>query len=293
VPHDPFSHFRLGLIARGEKAHAEAVAHFESALAANPQYIDALARIAAVKAEQGRVNEAIDRVTRQLQAFPDNPLIHNLLGRLWMQAGNPGRAEEAFKQGVKLNPALPLSYLNLAELYDRTGHLEEAMHEYQTALQTNPKLASAHSLLGMIHERRQEFDQAKVHYQEALKLDPKFAPAANNLAWIYAERGGDVDAALALARSAREQLPQDPSVADTLGWVYYKKNAYLRAIGFLKEAAEKMPDNPLVHYHLGMAYFKNGDAVSARKTLQLSLKLNRSFPGSEEAQQTLKALKEI
>ncbi|MCI0567375.1 MAG: tetratricopeptide repeat protein, partial [Acidobacteria bacterium] len=209
------------------------------------------------------------------------------------QAGNHARAEEAFKQGVQLDPALPLSYMNLAELYDRTGHLEEAMQEYEAALQKNPQLASAHSLLGMLHERRQNFEQAKVHYRDALKLDPKFAPAANNLAWIYAEQGGDVDAALSLARNAREQLPQDPSIADTLGWVYYKKNAYLRAIGFLKEAAEKMPDNPLVQYHLGMAYYKYGDNVSARKTLQLSLKLNRSFPGAEEARQTLKALKEI
>lgn len=293
VPKDTFSHYRLGMIARAEKSPADAITHFENALAGNPNNIDALARIVAIKVEQGKQNEAVERVTRQIQSSPGNPLLHNLLGRVWMQAGNSGKAEEAFKQGAKADPALPLSYMNLAELYEQTGHLDEAIREYEAALKNNPKLASAHSLLGMIHERRQEYDKAKVHYQEALKLDPKFAPAANNLAWIYAERGGDVDAALSLARSAREQLPQDPSVADTLGWLYYKKNAYLRAIGFLKEAAEKMPDNPVVHYHLGMAYFKNGDTVSARKTLQQSLKLNKSFQGSEEAQQTLKTLKEI
>ena len=37
-------------------------------------------------------------------------------------------------------------------------------------------------------------------------------------------RKNDVDAALPLAETAKEALPDDPSVSDTLGWIYYKKN---------------------------------------------------------------------
>jgi len=44
----------------------------------------------------------------------------------------------------------------------------------------------------------------------------------------------------------------------TLGWVYYKKNIFSRAILYLKEGVEKIPDNPIMRYHLGMAYLKRG-----------------------------------
>jgi tetratricopeptide (TPR) repeat protein len=292
-PKDPFSHYRLGLIARAERNDPNALSHFEEALLGNPQYIDALTQIAAIRLTQGKPNEARERVHKQLDVAPKNPMLYNLLGRLWMQAKDFSLAEEAFKKAIELDPSVPLSYMNLAETYSHTGRLEEAAREYEAVLKTNPKVASAHALLGMIYEKRKDTGKARVHYQEALKLDPKFAPAANNLAWIYGEEGGDIDQALTLAQTARKQLPQDPSVADTLGWLYYKKNAYLRAIGFLKEAAEKMPDNPVIQYHLGMAYYKNGNTVPAKKALQLSLKLNPGFAGAAEAQQVLKGIKEL
>ena len=92
------------------------------------------------------------------------------------------------------------------------------------------------------------------------------------------------------AQTARDQLPDDPLIADTLGWIYYKKNVYLRANSLLKEAAEKLPDNPMVQYHYGMAQHKNGDTSGAKETLQAALKLSTDFPGSDDARETLKNL---
>ena len=113
--------------------------------------------------------------------------------------------------------------------------------------------------LGMIYESENDYDKAKGYYLKALQINPNFAPAANNLAYIYAEKGGNVDEALNLAQKAKEQVPDDPHVSDTLGWIYYKKNVPTRAIVYLKEANEKFPDQPLVKYHLGMSYYKNGN----------------------------------
>jgi hypothetical protein len=58
----------------------------------------------------------------------------------------------------------------------------------------------------------------------------------------------------------------------------------------LKEAADKLGDNPVVQYHYGMTLFMNGDTINAKKTLQAALKMSDSFPGSDEAKKTLKAL---
>ena len=145
-------------------------------------------------------------------------------------------------------------------------------------------------LLGIVQDSRKEYAKAQNHYEAILKLNPKFAPAANNLAWLLSEQGGNLDIALSYAQTAREQKPDDPHIADTLGWIYYKKNAYLLAVNLLKEAAEKLPKDPAIHYHLGMAQSKSGDAAGAKKSLQTALQLSQTFPESDEAKKTLAGL---
>ncbi len=164
------------------------------------------------------------------------------------------------------------------------------MQEYERLLEKNPKAASAHMILGMIAEQGNEIQKAQTHYRKTLDIEPKFSPAANNLAWLMAEHGGNLDEALAFAENARAQLADNPNIADTLGWFYYNKNAYLKAVSLLQEAAEKLPENPVVQYHLGMAQFKNGDRQQGKKSLEAAFQLSPNFPGSEEAKATLEML---
>jgi tetratricopeptide (TPR) repeat protein len=146
-------------------------------------------------------------------------------------------------------------------------------------------------LLGILHTLQKEYPTANGYFQKALEISPTFAPAANNLAWNYAEHGGNIDVALSLAQTAKAQSPDDPTVADTLGWIYYKKHAYDYAIKQLEESIKRMPDNPMMHYHLGMALYKKGEAPSARQALQRALQLQKDFPGAEEAKQVLAELR--
>ena len=241
LPKEQVSRYRLGLIERSEKNDAAALAHFEESLAINPHAIEPLDQIATIKLAQGKGKEARERVLKQIELSPKNPLFYNLLGKIWLQAKDAAQAEAAYKKAMEITPDLPLSYINLGELYLATGKQDQAVKEYEAALAKNPKLVGAHMILGMIHERKKEVDKAKAKYEEVLKINPKFGPAANNLAYILGEEGTNLDQALSYAQTAREQQPNDPSVADTLGWIYYKKNAYLKASSLLKEAVEKSP----------------------------------------------------
>jgi len=207
-----------------------------------------------------------------------------------MQANEMNEAEKAFRDAIRIDDSVQISYMNLAELYRRTDRVDDAVKEYEMALAKNPKLISAHMMLGMIAEKREDLAEAKQHYQESLKINKSFAPAANNLAWIMAEEGTDLDQALYYAQVAREQAPSDPNIADTLGWIYYKKNAYLKAVSFLREAADKLHGNPVVYYHLGMTQLKKGDNAEAKKALNTALKLSDKFPGVEDARKALAEL---
>ena len=109
---------------------------------------------------------------------------------------------------------------------------------------------------------------------------------------MLAEEGPnqDLQRAFLLAQAAHDAAPQDPQIADTLGWVLYKQGAIPRAAQLLGEAAEKLPTNAEVLYHLGMAQAKLGRNDEARASLTKSLELQADHPGAAEAKATLATL---
>jgi Flp pilus assembly protein TadD len=114
--------------------------------------------------------------------------------------------------------------------------------------------------------------------------------AANNLAWIYAQSGGNLDVALQLAETATRKLPDSPEVSDTLGFIYYKKGLFPQAIRVLNSAVEKDGKNPGFHYHLGLALAKSGDKAGATEHLTRALSLKPDFEGAADARELLKTL---
>ena len=132
--------------------------------------------------------------------------------------------------------------------------------------------------------------EAKAKYEKVIALDSRAPVAANNLAWIYAETGGNLDIALQLAQTAKGQLPERPEVNDTLGWLYYKKGLSTLAVPPLKESVKSDPKNPIYQYHLGLAYAKNGDTANARQALTQALALKADFEGAADAKRVLASL---
>jgi Flp pilus assembly protein TadD len=146
-------------------------------------------------------------------------------------------------------------------------------------------------MVGVVHEQRGDIPKARAAYEKALSLNPRFVPAANNLAWLYAEHGGDQDRALSLAEMAKSAAPDDPRISDTLGWILYRRGVHQRALNLLKESASKLPDNPQVQYHLGMVYAQLGEKENARHALVFAVSSPESFHGKDEAKETLAKLR--
>jgi tetratricopeptide (TPR) repeat protein len=110
------------------------------------------------------------------------------------------------------------------------------------------------------------------------------------------QTGENLDVALALAQKARAGLPNSPGVADTIGWIYYRKGVYPLAITFLKEALDqqekdKLPDNPDFDYHLGWACEKAGQPALARQHFEHVLKIRPNYPAAAEIKNELSHLK--
>jgi tetratricopeptide (TPR) repeat protein len=142
-------------------------------------------------------------------------------------------------------------------------------------------------MLGNLFEAKGDLEKAGRYYQAALAIDSGSGVAANDLARVYALQNTNLDVALGLAQKAKEILPEDDSVTDTLAWIYYKKGLYSAAILLLQECVAKAPAHTAYHYHLGMAFLADGEKAKGREELEAALKAGLS---GDDAQQARKAL---
>jgi len=140
----------------------------------------------------------------------------------------------------------------------------------------------------MILQSKGRTDEAVTRYQQTVLIDRRAAVASNNLAWLYAAEGkGNLDQALELAQAAREVLPDQPEVNDTLGYIYLKKQIPTLAVPPMLRAVDKDPKNPTYHYRLGQAYLESGSRLKAKQSLETALQLSTDFPEVAEARSLL------
>jgi tetratricopeptide (TPR) repeat protein len=286
-PNDPQVLYRLGLLSMERGEMPEALAHFESALAANPNFLEPLERIVDIHLVQMKTDLARGRVELQIKRVPDHSGLHSLYASLLWKAGAINEAEVAYLKAIDLDNSNVQGYVSLGDLYRSIGRLEKGIEIYSAAIQKDPRLNSVRLRLAQVYEEKNDFEKAREFYDQILTRDPRHGAAANNLAYLIMRQGGNIDVALSYALIARAELPNDPYVADTIGWIYYQQQGFKRATSLLKEAAAKLSSNPVVQYHLGMALLKVGDKAEARKKLETALALDDKFPEAEKVRQAL------
>ena len=77
-------------------------------------------------------------------------------------------------------------------------------------------------------------------------------------------------------------------MADTLGWIYYRKKNYTLAVDqFLFSVNNKRQPKADLYYHLGLAYSAKGDGTLAKQALRKALELDPSFQGAAEARKII------
>ena len=181
--------------------------------------------------------------------------------------------------------------MRLGGLYGQMGKNDEALARFNKGAELAPRDPGMITLVGMLNERKGDAAKARDAYEKALAINPRFAVAANNLAVLLSNQEAEKDRALQLAQTARAVAPDEPHIADTLGWMLYRRGVYQRALSLVQEAGTKLRDSPEIQYHLGMAYLKTGDKENARKALASATAVTASFSGKEEAKKALSELR--
>ena len=290
-PNAAVVHAQAGLLRIARKDQAGARIAFERALALDPNHVPAMGGLVAIDLANQQPAAARTLVDRWLSGSPNNPQLLLLAARTYAVNRDAVRAEQALRKVIELDPSILEAYSGLGQIYMASNRLDEALKEFDALSQRQPKSIGANTLVASLLHVQNRIPEAVDRYKRVLAIDSRSPVAANNLAWLYAETGGNLDVAVDLALTARAGLPKEPAVNDTLGWVYLKKERPQQAIAPLLESVEQKPDKALYRFHLGMAYAKTGDKDKARAALEQALRLEPGFAGAAAARRLLDAVK--
>ena len=123
---DAWTHYRIGEALASAGAHADALRHFERAVALAPQHLRFRARLGGALTESGRLAEAIRAYDAVLAQDPTVEGVHNDRGFARVLLGEYAAAEPDFRRALALDPDAEMALANLTSLYYNTGRLADA-----------------------------------------------------------------------------------------------------------------------------------------------------------------------
>jgi len=261
----------LGLFDLAQKKNQDAEAVFRKFYDPGRTNFEALEGLATVLTLRGQREEAFHVVDQEAKKAPPTSALRLLLAKTAAQAGKEDVALEQLRPVVQEDPGALDADVLLAELYARKGNFGQARTVLEKARNAAPKDVRPYVLLAVLEGRAGETPQAMAYYRRAVALRPDDASLLNDVAFYFAENGGDLDEALQLARRAVEKLNGEGYASDTLAWVYLKKNMTEPALQILTTLVKKYPDAALYRYHLGAALAAKGDRERARAELRAAL----------------------
>ena len=292
-PQSAQPHLLLGLVLLQQNNTDEARKAFESAQQLAPESLLPVARLVDLDIQTKDFNAAFQRVRNQLQKTPEAPVAHFLEGKVYAAQGKWDDAETALLKTLELDPNSSGTYDLLISTYVAANKLPQAIALLEGLLSRSPDNARAMMVQALIYEKMNDASKAREVYERLLALKPDSPHALNNLAYLYSERLDQLDRAYDLAQKARALQPAEAGIADTLGWILYKKGDYQQSRTLLQESAQKLPNNPEIQFHLGMASYMMGDMDAARTAFHQAAAAANDFPGKEEGRRKLALLEGV
>src|SRR6266568_1801426 len=284
-PNSQEAMIQMGVVLGNERKFKEAEEMFRKSYDLNPANSRGLMGLSEVIMAQNQPERAMQTLRAEILKYPTRLEFRLALADVEVRAQ---KFDLAIAEYSGLLDKVDRKSATAADLYMRLGQTHRLMQDYPQAIDAMqkardilPNNATVLNALAVMLDTSGRKSEAKMVYESALRIEAENPLALNNLAYIIAESpGGDLDQALTFAQRANQKLPEMAEIADTLGWIYLKKNLPDNAMEIFKNNVTKAPRNSTYHYHLAMALYQKGDKVRARQELQSALSNN---PSKEEA----------
>jgi tetratricopeptide (TPR) repeat protein len=286
-------------VREGRSEPERAREYLQAVIVKSPNNAPALRLLAQEDLSAGRSREALARIDKAAESGPLTPALILLRAQILATDKDYVRAEEEARRAFAAAPNLPGALELLASIYVEQGRLDEAIASFQEAETVGALPVSGQQLLARLHNAAGHREAAKALYEKVLAARSDLYGAKNDLAWLLADDGTDLERALTLAQEAQQAEPESAEIADTVGYVYFKKGLFNPALEQFKYAVElssrtdddARPERPEYHYHMGLALKALGRNDEAMPAFERALALDGKFDNADDARRELEAAK--
>jgi tetratricopeptide (TPR) repeat protein len=258
-------HACLGTVYKGTGHYEEAVAQFESAVAAEPTSDDAYRGLADAYERLGKLDDAEKTYRRAIQLRPHYWAGYSWLGTFYYHQARYEEAASMFSQVIALAPDSIRGYYDLGATYNSQGRYADAIGMLQRSIAIRPT-AAAYSNLGNAYFYLRRYNEAPGAYEQAVKLSPSEYILWWNLAdgynWAPGKGVQAVEAYRQTISLAKKKLEVDPRDSYALGVLAYC-HAMLRerkpALQYLQTGLKLAADNSAMRFKAALVYNQFGD----------------------------------
>lgn len=149
-----------------------AAAKYDAVLSTEPDNVVALSNLAAIRYQQGRVDEAEQNLRKAIAATPNDSNTRSLLGVVCFRKGLIEDAFNELTRAVALDPRNAEAHNYLGIVLSEKGWSAAGEQEIRRSIELNPQYADAHFNLAVIYAKQRvpKVELARYHYKKALDL---------------------------------------------------------------------------------------------------------------------------
>ena len=268
----------MSQLARG---NADAAFSELQAIAAADRGVAADMALISARMKRNELDAALKAIDGFERKQPENPTVHDLRARVFMQRKDSAGARKSFEKALALDPAYLPAAANLAALDMLDNKPDAAKGRLEGVLKADPK--SAQALLGLAEIKRrtggsrQDVAKLIVGAVNANPTDrePRLVLIEHHLSI------GDFKAALTAAQAGVAAIPNDPELLEKLGRTLMASGDMNQANSIFGKLAAQQADSPLGFQGLADVAIATRDPPGAAKNAKRALEL---APGSLAAQ---------
>jgi tetratricopeptide (TPR) repeat protein len=276
-----------------ELGHYEAAEADLQALLARKPSLAAFARVSYLRELHGDVDGAV-LAMRQARVAGANSMLDTadvttFLGDLELNRGRPRAALSEYDRAVTAVPKHTLATLGRARALAALGRTDEAVRVLTTLVDRVP-LPAAAELLGDLHALQGDRAAAadayglvrattRLQHASGVVVDLELARFETD----HAPDRASARHALALARAAYHDRPDNLYAADVLAWAELRAGDAAAARPLVDRALRLGTRDAALHYHAAAVLHATGDDVRARHELAAAFATNPYFTYSQRA----------
>ncbi len=243
-----------------------------------PADADAFRRRADASAARGDLAGAFRDFDRAIQLAPDNPDNYTERARVHLRAGQTELALRDLDEAVRLSPSDKSAFMRRAQVRLGAKDPAGAQSDFDAAIRLAPTDEDLPLQIATLLQKGNAFDAAIVRYDRWLADFPKSARIAevfNNRCWARAERGTELDLAMADCNVALRRV-QSPDFFNSRALVYLRLGNVDEAINDYKRALHGQPKDASSLYGLGLAEQQKGLRSEAERDIKAAITINTS-----------------